>query len=56
MSDSRNTIDIGKYYLILADEKMFKKYKKFKTLKKDFIYRSDLNTQWLSKKDLKNMF
>lgn len=56
MSDSRNTIDIGKYYLILPNEKVFKKYKKFKSLKKDFIYRSDLNTQWLSKKDLKNMF
>ena len=35
---------------------MFKKYKKFKSLKKDFINKSDLDIQRLSKKNLKNMF
>ena len=35
---------------------MFKRYKKFKSLKKDLINRNDLNTQQLNKKDLKNKF
>ena len=55
-SDSRLTIDIGKYYLILPNTKFFKRYKKYKLLKKGFTYRSDLNTEWLSKNDLKKMF
>ena len=55
-SDSRLTIDIGKYYLILPNTNLFKKYKNYKTLKKNFIYRSDLNNQWLKKNDLKKMF
>ena len=42
-SDSRLTIDIGKYYLILPSTKFFKRYKSYKKLKKNFIYRSDLN-------------
>ena len=55
-SDSRLTIDIGKYYLILPHTNLFKKYKNYKKLKKNFIYRSDLNNQWLKKNDLKKMF
>ena len=55
-SDSRLTIDIGKYYLILPNTKFFKRYKNCKKLKKNFIYRSDLNNQWLNKKDLRKMF
>jgi len=55
-SDSRLTIDIGKYYLILPSKEFFKKYKSYKKLKKNFIYRSDLNSQWLNKNDLRKMF
>ena len=52
-SDSRLTIDIGKYYLILPDKSFFNRYKNHKNIKKNFIYRSDLNINKLSISDLK---
>jgi len=54
-SDSRLTIEIGKYYLILPHTNFFKKYKNFKKIKKGFIYRSDLNKNKLSHSDLKKI-
>ena len=55
LSDSKLAIDIGKYYLILPDKSYFKNYKKHKILNKNFVYRSDLNKEKLSIKDLKNL-
>ena len=55
-SDSRLTIEYGKYYLILPTRDFFKKYKGGKLVDKNFIYRSDLNKQKLGKKNLRNYF
>ena len=55
VSDSKLTIDIGNYYLILPEKVYFKKYKNHKILSKNFIYRSDLNPVQLNIKDLKNL-
>lgn len=52
--DSKNTIDIGKYYVILNDNNL-KKYSNKKFVKKDFIYRSDLNKNFLSIDNLKKI-
>jgi UDP-N-acetylglucosamine 4,6-dehydratase (inverting) len=54
-SDSRLTIDVGKYFLILPHTEYFKKYNKFKKIKEGFVYRSDLNQSKLSILDLKKM-
>ena len=55
-SDSRLTIEYGKYYLILPTRDFFKKYKGGKLVDKNFIYRSDLNKQKLGKKNLRELF
>ncbi len=49
--DARNTIDIGKYYVILPE---VKDDLKSKLVKENFIYRSDLNDDWLAIDDMKN--
>lgn len=54
-SDSQLTIDIGKYYLILPNKNLYKKYKNYKTLDREFIYRSDLNKNFLSSMELKKL-
>jgi len=52
--DSKNTIDIGKYYAIL-DGNSLKKYSNKKFVKKDFVYRSNLNEHFLNVDDLKKI-
>ena len=54
-SDSQLTIDIGKYYLILPNKYLYKKYKNYKILNKDFIYRSDLNKNFIPLNKLKKL-
>ena len=54
-SDSQLTIDIGKYYLILPNKNLYKRYKNYKTLNREFIYRSDLNKNFLSPNELKKL-
>ena len=54
-SDSQLTIDVGKYYLILPNKNLYKRYKTFNTLRKDFIYRSDLNKNFLNLSQLKKL-
>ena len=41
--DGLNTIQIGKYYLVLSDRDKFKKFRKFKSVAQDFSYSSDKN-------------
>ena len=55
-SESRTTIDLGKYYAILPDSKNFlkNKYKNKKKVPKKFSYTSDKNS-FLSISDLKNL-
>ena len=55
-SESRTTIDLGKYYAILPDSKNFvkNKYKNKKKVPKNFSYTSDKNS-FLSISDLKNL-
>ena len=55
-SESRTTIDLGKYYAILPDSKNFQKnkYKNKKKVPKNFSYTSDKNS-FLSISDLKNL-
>ena len=55
LADGELSIDIGKYYLLLPNKKLFSKYKNSKTLKKGFLYRSDLNKEFLTVKDLKKL-
>ncbi len=54
-SDSQLTIDLGKYYLILPNKNLYKRYKTYNTLRKDFIYRSDLNQNFLNLSQLKKL-
>ena len=54
-SDSQLTIDIGKYYLILPSKNLYKRYKNYSLPKKDFLYRSDLNENFLSINELKKL-
>lgn len=54
-SDSRLAIDVGKYYLILPTINHFKNYKNYKKINQNFIYRSDLNKNFLSISELKKM-
>ena len=54
-SDSQLTIDVGKYYLILPNKNLYKKYKNYKTLNQDFIYRSDLNKNFITYNELKKL-
>lgn len=54
-SDSQLTIDIGKYYLILPNKNLYKRYKNYKTLQKNFIYRSDLNKNFINLYNLKKL-
>ena len=58
-SESRNTIDIGKYYVILDNASMnIKKYymnKKFKKVKENFSYTSGTNNKFLSINELKKI-
>ena len=49
------TIDVGKYYLILPNKNLYKRYKTYNTLRKDFIYRSDLNQNFLNLSQLKKL-
>ena len=55
-SESRTTIDLGKYYAILPDSKNFlkNKYKNKKKVPKNFSYTSDKNS-FLSISDLKDL-
>ena len=50
-SDSINTYDIGKYFVIMPEESQF--YKKFKKVKSGFNYNSGTNLDFLSVSDLK---
>ncbi len=59
-SDSQNTIELLRYYLILPNlnNEIFKKYKKkfnCKRVKKNFIYSSNINQKFLSVNELKKM-
>ena len=54
-SDSRLTIDIGKYYLILPDKSFFKKYKNHKKLNNSFCYNSGLEKGQLSISEIKKL-
>lgn len=55
VSDSENTIDLGKYYAILSDPiSLRKKYKNIKKVEKNFSYNSGTNSNFLSIKELKN--
>ena len=53
-SDSRLTIYVGKYYIILPSKNFFLKYK-YKKIPKKFIYRSDLNKDLLKIKEVKKL-
>tara|TARA_B110000090_G_C13324479_1_gene424822 strand:- start:208 stop:1191 length:984 start_codon:yes stop_codon:yes gene_type:complete len=55
LADGELSIDIGKYYLLLPNRKFFSKYKNSKILQKGFLYRSDLNKEFLTVKDLKKL-
>jgi FlaA1/EpsC-like NDP-sugar epimerase len=50
--DSVNTIDMQNYYAIVQDKNLFRKYKGGKKVIEEFCYRSDLNKNFLSKKEL----
>lgn len=52
--DSPNTIDIGKYYLILPNNLIIN-YNKSKFVKKDFTYRSDSNKYFLNINNLNKL-
>ncbi len=54
-SDSKTSIDVGNYYLILPNIDLKKNYRKSKLLKNDFMYRSDLNKHQLSIKNLSKL-
>jgi UDP-N-acetylglucosamine 4,6-dehydratase len=54
-SDSRLTIDIGEYYLILPDKSFFKKYKNHKKLNNSFCYNSGLEKEQLSISEIKKL-
>ena len=51
--DGLNTIQVGKYFLVLPDHKKIKLYKSYKKLPKEFSYSSDKN-YFLSIKEIKN--
>jgi UDP-N-acetylglucosamine 4,6-dehydratase len=60
LSESQNMIDIGKYYILFNEDnkkKILNGYKKLKhkIIKKQFNYRSDLNSNFLSKKQLQKI-
>ena len=50
--DSVNTIDMQNYYAIVQDKNLFRKYKGGKKVIEEFCYRSDLNKNFLTKKEL----
>jgi nucleoside-diphosphate-sugar epimerase len=54
--DSRMTVDLGNYYAIL-NEKILPKYLKkgYQLVKKDFVYRSDSNNEFLSIPELRKI-
>lgn len=59
-SDSQNTIELEKYYLILPslDKNILSKYKKLfkcKKVKDNFVYDSNNNKKFLSQKEIKTM-
>ena len=59
-SDSINTIDIGKYYIILPSKnkeilKKFSKVIKFKHVKNNFSYSSGANNKFLKVNELRNL-
>ena len=54
-SDSRLTIDIGKYYVILPDKSYFKKYKNHKKLSESFSYNSGLKDKQLTVSQIKKL-
>ena len=49
--DARNTIDIGKYYVILPEVAV---NQQSKLVTEDFVYRSDLNNDWLSVDEIRS--
>jgi FlaA1/EpsC-like NDP-sugar epimerase len=58
--DAGNTIDVGKYYIILnpLDDRLRKYYSKnfnSKKVKRDFYYNSDENSEYLSISDIKKI-
>jgi UDP-N-acetylglucosamine 4,6-dehydratase (inverting) len=50
--DSINTIDMKNYYVIVQDKNLLKNYKRGKKITQEFIYRSDLNKNFLTIKEL----
>ena len=54
--DSRNTIDLNKFYAIVPDY-LIKKYerKKFKLVDRNFFYNSEVNKDFLNIEDLKKI-
>lgn len=54
-SDSRLTIDIGEYYVILPDKSYFKKYKNHKKLSESFSYNSGLKDKQLTVSQIKKL-
>ena len=56
ISESINTVDLGKYYAILNEfAKESKKYKNSKFVKKNFCYNSGKNPEFLNVVDLKKI-
>lgn len=58
-SDSFNTIDIGKFYIILPPmnenkKEAYLKYYKAKTVKQGLKYNSGTNTEWMSVQDIRD--
>ena len=59
-SDSQNTIELSKFYLILSNlnKKTLKIYKKkfqCKKVSKDFVYSSNVNQKFLTVSELREM-
>jgi UDP-N-acetylglucosamine 4,6-dehydratase (inverting) len=57
-SDSYNTIDIGKYYVILpsgSDKKKFLQYYNGKEVPKGFRYNSGENDQWVNVEEMRSL-
>lgn len=57
--EARKSKDIGKYYVVLPQfagvQDIIEKYKTVPSVKQEFVYRSDNNTEWLTIDQLKAM-
>ena len=56
--EARNTLEHGEYYLIKSDNPFFKSSvdeKKYKPVSADFEYRSDINSEWVTKEQVDKM-